>query len=149
MLSVCLTLSLCLRVPVSASHSLSPVMRRAIAILLFGLATPIRTSAYCNAMKSYGPRTSKAFAPGWNGLAPTPFRQAASLSRPPPAHTRTLTHIHTHTHTNTHTRAHTPAWRPRAVANIRTVPALPVSQWMALLVRILHCLQSIHDRGCD
>eukprot|EP00040_Diaphanoeca_grandis_P044837 m.271969 g.271969 ORF g.271969 m.271969 type:complete len:602 (+) comp98455_c0_seq1:225-2030(+) len=32
------------------------------------------TSAYCNAMgpSGYGPRTSKAFPPGWNGLAKTP-----------------------------------------------------------------------------
>lgn len=45
----------------------------ALLLLLLSLAT---ADAYCNAMhhSGYGPRTSTAFAPGWNGLAHTPFR---------------------------------------------------------------------------
>ena len=56
---------------------------------------------YCNGMSrmGYGPRTSKAFPPGWNGLAKTPnigWRSCASrafrtLPRPTPPHLALLT----------------------------------------------------------
>ena len=45
-------------------------MRAIQTIVLFLLLG--QTDAYCNAMRGWGPRTSTAFAPGWNGLAPTP-----------------------------------------------------------------------------
>ena len=45
-------------------------------VLLLCLGLPLAARAYCNAMgpSGYGPRTSKAFPPGWNGLAKTPPR---------------------------------------------------------------------------
>ena len=48
---------------------------RGVSLLAVLLVLPT-TSAYCNAMSrmGYGPRTSKAFPPGWNGLAKTPPR---------------------------------------------------------------------------
>ena len=50
-------------------------MRRGVLLMAVLLALPT-TSAYCNTMSrmGYGPRTSKAFPPGWNGLAKTPPR---------------------------------------------------------------------------
>eukprot|EP00729_Bicosta_minor_P023124 gene23124-24727_t len=42
------------------------------------LSCAVAAHAYCNSMNhppfNYGPRTSKAFPPGWNGLSTTPVR---------------------------------------------------------------------------
>jgi|EP01047_Picozoa_sp_COSAG01_P043239 hypothetical protein len=46
-------------------------------------------TGYCNSAtpdgtgKRWGPRTSKAFPPGWNGLAMTPYRGWRSCARLP------------------------------------------------------------------
>jgi len=52
-------------------------MMLAQTLALAALLALTRTGdAYCNSMGSmgYGPRTSKAFPPGWNGLAKTPIQ---------------------------------------------------------------------------
>ena len=54
-------------------------------VLLLLLACHLLAAdAYCNAMgrSGYGPRTTKAFPPGWNGLAKTPFMGWVSSSCP-------------------------------------------------------------------
>ena len=45
-------------------------------VLLVAISFIAGASAYCNGMSrmGYGPRTSKAFPPGWNKLGQTPFR---------------------------------------------------------------------------
>ena len=52
------------------------VQSSVVAAVVLSAAAPAR--AYCNSMGgapfNYGPRTSKAFPPGWNGLAKTPVR---------------------------------------------------------------------------
>ena len=47
----------------------------ALGLLVAAVLVPTALG-YCNSMSGmgYGPRTSKAFPPGWNGLARTPFR---------------------------------------------------------------------------
>jgi len=50
-------------------------MLRFVSVVVLAAIQIGCADAYCNAMShsGYGPRTSKAFPPGWNGLAQTPF----------------------------------------------------------------------------
>ena len=90
-LFVCLLLR-CVAVRVvraRTSRSLIYMEKSKVALgLLVAAAVAVPALGYCNGMKGqgYGPRTSTAFPPGWNGLARTPFRgwYVLSLSPPPP-----------------------------------------------------------------